>query len=309
MKSRPRDFIYTVDDLFFATTTYLHPEDRLIAFLRYIPDPEGERSRNGRRYSKVDSKGAYDFLAENYPHYFYKCDIIGGRLTAVPEKFIEDILTPSERLREIINEGPSDKLFKRVLLVADTFHDEAKIPYKRMGVSGSILPSLHDPQNSDIDFVIYGLKNHRKALETFSKLKDQNGPFKSLSRSYWMKVYRKRIKDDTLNFKEFCWYEERKNNRGLVNGTLFDILATRDWDEIKGSWGDTIYKPLGDIRIEAEVSDAIAAFDNPAIYKVTNVRILEGPEVEIEEVASFTHTYAGQAREGEEIVARGKLEK
>ena len=27
--------------------------------------------------------------------------------------------------------------------------------------------------------------------------------------------------------------EKRKNNRGVVDGTLFDILATRKWDEIR----------------------------------------------------------------------------
>lgn len=308
MKSRPRDFIYTIDDLFFASISYLHPEDRLIAFLRYVPDPEGERSRNNKRYSKVDSKGAYKFLTENYPDYLYEAENIGETMIAVPRNLIEEILKPQERLKGIIQEGPSDDLLEKVLIITDTFHDEASISYKDMGVSGSILPSLHDPKNSDIDFVIYGLENHRRALETFAEVKDW-GPFKSLSEDYWLKVYEKRIKDDSLNFKEFCWYEERKNNRGLVNGTLFDILATRSWDEIEGSWGDTIYEPMGRIKIEAMVHDAMAAFDNPAVYKVEDVRILEGPMVNIDEVVSFTHTYAGQAREGEVIIAEGKLEK
>ncbi|BAW31937.1 MAG TPA: DNA polymerase subunit beta [Methanothermobacter sp.] len=308
MRSRPRDFIYTVDDLFFATTSYLHPEDRLIAFLRYIPDPRGERSRNGRRYSKVDSEGAYKFLGENHPIYLYDAENIGKTIIAVPNDLIDEIITPTVRLKEIIRQGPSDDLLEKVLIIADTFHDEASISYNDMGISGSILPSLYDPENSDIDFVIYGLENHRRALETFAKLKNQ-GPFKSLNEDYWLKVYRKRIKDDTLSFREFCWYEERKNNRGLVDGTLFDILATRSWDEIEGSWGDTIYKPLGRIKIEARVYDAMASFDNPATYKVEDVHILEGPSVDIEEVVSFTHTYAGQAREGEVIIAKGKLER
>lgn len=308
MMSRPRDFVYTVDDLFFATTSYLHPEDRIIAFLRYIPDPEGERSRDGRRYSKVDSKGAYHFLEENYPIYLYEAENLRKIILAVPDELIEEILTPTRRLREIMEEGPFDELLEKVLIIADAFHEEASISYNDMGVSGSILPSLHDPKNSDIDFVIYGLENHRKALETFAQLKDQ-GPFKSLSGDYWLKVYKKRIKDDSLSFEEFCWYEERKNNRGLVNGTLFDILATRSWDEIEGSWADTVYEPIGKIKIEARVYDAMAAFDNPAIYKVEDVRIIEGPNVDIDEVVSFTHTYAGQAKEGERIIAKGELEK
>jgi len=120
MRSRPRDFIYTVDDLFFATTSYLHPEDRIIAFLRYIPDPEGERSRDGRRYSKVDSEGAYRFLKENYPAYLYEAENLGKIILAVPHELIEEILTPTRRLKEIIEglEGiaPTDYLNHLFLL-------------------------------------------------------------------------------------------------------------------------------------------------------------------------------------------------
>ena len=32
---RTRDFIYTSDDLYFASTNYIHPENRVISFLRY----------------------------------------------------------------------------------------------------------------------------------------------------------------------------------------------------------------------------------------------------------------------------------
>ena len=52
---RTRDFIYTSDDLYFASTNYIHPEDRIISFLRYIPDENGDREKNGKKYRKVGS--------------------------------------------------------------------------------------------------------------------------------------------------------------------------------------------------------------------------------------------------------------
>ena len=54
-------------------------------------------------------------------------------------------------------------------------------------------------------------------------------------------------------------------------------------------------------RIKAEVKDASFSFDSPAIYRI------EHPE--IDKVLSFTHTYVGQAQEGEWIEARGVVEK
>ncbi len=307
MRARTRDFIYTTDDLFFATTSYLHPENRILSFLRYMPDPEGERSKNGQRYTKVDSNQAYEFLGKNHPEYLFD-DSKDLKMMGVPFDKVKDILKPEERLKEIINSDNNNELLKKVVKLADIFNDYADISYSKMGVSGSILPGLYDPSVSDIDFVFYGLKNHKKAMDIFGEIKDKSD-LKSISEEYWARLYEKRIKDSTLSYEEFQWYEKRKNNRGLIDGTLFDILATRDWNEIKGKYGEEKYEPLGTAMIECKVSSALGAFDNPAVYKIEDVNILEGKDVPITEVASFTHTYSGQAKDGEEIVVKGKLEK
>lgn len=84
MQARVRDFIYTKDDLFFATTTYLHPNDRILSFLRYIPDPNGDRTLNGSRYSKVDSEQAYNFLNDGFTEYLFDCKVTGVEMMGVP---------------------------------------------------------------------------------------------------------------------------------------------------------------------------------------------------------------------------------
>jgi predicted nucleotidyltransferase len=308
MRVRIRDFIYTSDDLYFATTAYLHPEDRILSFLRYVPDKNGERSKNGRKYTKVDSKQAYKFLSSKYPEYLYNCDITGIKMMGVPLNKVKEILHPEKRLKEIINNSNNNDLLNKVVKLSDIFHEHARIPYSKMGVSGSILTGLYDPSVSDIDFVIYGLRNHRKALETFGKIKDKTD-LKSISDKYWAQLYKKRIKDTSLSYEEFRWYEKRKNNRGVIDGTLFDILLTRDWNEIKGKYGEEKFESLGTAMVKCRVKDAMAAFDNPAVYKIEDVNILEGRDVDITEIASFTHTYSGQVKEGEKIIVRGKLEK
>ncbi len=63
------------------------------------------------------------------------------------------------------------------------------------------------------------------------------------------------------------------------------------------------------MKIKCTVTDALASFDNPAIYKIGEVEILSGPDLPVDELASFTHTYAGQVKEAERVVAQGKLEK
>lgn len=310
MRARVRDFIYTHDDLFFATTTYLHPNDRILSFLRYIPDPNGERSINGSKYNKVDSNQAYEFLNKHHPEYLTDCDVTRVKMMGVPVDKVKKILRPEKRLKKILNLNSPDELLQKVIKVAETFKEHTGISYHHMGISGSILPGLYDPHVSDVDFVIYGLENHQKAMKAFSAMKyDENSSLKSISEDKWHKLYEKRIKDSTLSFEEFKWYEERKNNRGVVDGTLFDILATREWDEISGTFGEETYDPIGTVELEATVSNALAAFDNPAVYQIEDVNIINGSDVNISEIASYTHTYSGQAVEGERIIAKGKLEK
>jgi uncharacterized protein len=309
MRVRPRDFIHTSDDLFFATTTYLHPEDRIISFLRYIPDQNGDRLLNNKKYSKVDSNQAYEFLGNNFPEYLFDCEITNVQMMGVPIERVEKLLVPTDRLREIMESQKRDKLQEKVVKLAETFHDHTGLSFNKMGISGSILPGLYKSDVSDIDFVIYGLKNHRNVMEAYENIKKENGILHGIEGDFWKKLYNKRIKDSSLSYEEFRWYENRKHNRGLLDGTLFDILQTRDWDEINGSYGATRYEPMGCIEIDCTVTDSLAAFDNPALYKVDDVNIIKGPEVPISEVASYTHTYAGQARDGERITARGKLEK
>ena len=309
MRVRPRDFIYTTDNLFFATTTYLHPDDRIISFLRYTPDQNGDRCLNNKKYSKVDSNQAYKFLGKKFPEYLFDCEITNVQMMGVPIERVEKILLPTERLQEIMESEKRDKLLNKVVKLAETFHDHTGISFNKMGISGSILPGLYKPDVSDIDFVIYGLKNHRVAMEAFEDIKKDKGILKGIEGEFWKKLYNKRIKDSSLSYEEFRWYENRKNNRGILDGTLFDILQTRDWDEIKGSYGATRYEPMGVIEIDCTVTDSLAAFDNPAVYKVEEVEIIHGTDVIISEIASYTHTYAGQAKEGERITARGKLEK
>ena len=327
MKVRTRDFIYTTDDLFFASTNYIHPHDRFISFLRYIPNPNGDREKNGKTYSKVTSEEAYDYLRKNYPEYLYFCDITQTEMMGVPLDKVKKIIKPEKRLKEIKESYEKGKnknniklnpLIRKLLDLSDFFHYKAGIPYENLGISGSILPNLQKEATSDIDFVVYGLNNHRKAMATFKKFKDKEVEIPQINKkitlnkiqdSYWERIYKKRMKDLSLSKEEFCCYEDRKNNRGLIEEVLFDILATRNWDEISGTWGDTKYHPNGSSTIQANVESAIASFDNPAVYIIKDLKIINGLNVDITEVVSFTHTYAGQAIEKEEIIAKGKLEK
>jgi predicted nucleotidyltransferase len=113
----------------------------------------------------------------------------------------------------------------------------------------------------------------------------------------WRKVYDKRRPE--IPYDVFVLHEQRKWNRGQIEGTYFDILYTRSYDEIRGAPSGK-GRVMGTMTIEAKVTDASLAFDNPAVYEVDHDTVSR--------VLSFTHTYSGQALEGETIEACGVLE-
>ena len=275
---RLRDFIEDGDGWLYAVSTYDNAES-VGCVLRYVPDANGERVHaSGRRYAKYDFDEAYALIAEKKPHY-------AGLLHRVPFSDVKGVLKPDREIGRIAADHP------RVRKLVDLF----RLPTGTVGCTGSLLCGLEN-KGSDIDMVVYG-----KHWFTAQKLVEQgirDGKIEGLSPAMWRKVYEKRKPE--IPFDQFVLHEMRMWNRGQIEGTYFDILYTRSYDEIKNvpSGKGAV---LGKMTIEAIVKDASLAFDNPAIYEVDHESVSR--------VLSFTHTYSGQALAGETIRACGVLER
>jgi hypothetical protein len=274
---RLRDFIEDTDGWLYAVSTYDNSE-KVGCVLRYVPDTRGERtSRSGNRYRKFDFEDAYAFIARHKPQY---SDLVHR----IPYSDIKSIFKPELEILRIARDHP------RVQKLLDLF----RLPAGTIGCTGSLLCGLEN-EASDIDMVVYG-----KHWFTAQKLGRQGifeGTMEGLSPELWHKVYEKRRPE--IPYDQFVLHELRKWNRGQIDGTYFDILYTRSYDDLKSAptGRGTI---LGKKVIEATVSDASLAFDSPAVYEVEHESVSR--------VLSFTHTYSGQALKGETIEARGICE-
>lgn len=277
MRLRIRDFFETKEGWIFAVSDYCHPRG-LRSLLRYVPDKMGEREAGGRRYRKMDFDIAFQFLREHRPDWV-------ADLHEVPPEDVARIFSPSMALKAVAERDA------RVKKIAETLA-ESGIAWQQMGITGSMLVGLQGP-GSDIDLVVYG-PAWWKAREILASAKSK-GKIGDLDESTWRKIYSKR-KPET-DFEEFLVHERRKGNRGMIDGTYFDLLFTRDWDQIEMQPAG---RPAGSGIIEAKVENADFAFDSPAIYR------LDHPEVK--EIFCYSHTYAGQALVGERIEAKGVLE-
>jgi predicted nucleotidyltransferase len=274
---RLRDFIEDFDGWIYAVSTYDNSE-KIGCVLRYVPDPHGERvSPSGTRYKKYDFEDAYALIERYKPQY---SDLV----QRIPLRDVRKILKPELEISRIAQNHP------RVRKLLDLFG----LPAGSVGCTGSLLCGLEN-EASDIDLVVYG-KDWFTAQERVRQgILDRT--LDELSPEMWRKVYEKRKPE--ITYDQFVLHELRKWNRGQMEGTYFDILYTRSYDDLK-SVPTGRGRILGRKVIEAEVSDASLAFDSPAVYKVEHESVSR--------VLSFTHTYSGQALAGETIEACGICE-
>ncbi|MCX6684610.1 MAG: DNA polymerase subunit beta [Methanoregula sp.] len=277
MPVRLRDFIEDADGWLYAVSTYDNDE-RVGCVLRYVPDDHGERvNPSGTRYKKYDFEDAYAFIAHNKPYY-------ANLVQRVPIYDVKKVLKPDVEISHIANKHV------RVQKLLDLF----RLPQGTIGCTGSLLCGLED-ETSDIDMVVYG--RHWFIAQELVRKGILNGKLEGLSSDMWKKVYEKRKPE--ITYDHFVLHEKRKWNRGQIEGTYFDILFTRSYDDLKSvpAGSGTV---IGKMKIEAKVINASLAFDSPAVYEVEHESISR--------VLSFTHTYSGQALAGETIEACGICE-
>ncbi|MCX6694332.1 MAG: DNA polymerase subunit beta [Methanomicrobiales archaeon] len=275
---RLRDFIEDREGWLYAVAAYDN-DDRVGCVLRYIPDPSGDRIRpDGERFQKVTFEVAYRRIAEEKPAY-------AGPVHRVPISDVRHVYKPEEQFGALCRRDQRVNEISDVLALAPG----------TAGCTGSLLCCLATA-GSDIDLVVYGDAwfTARDALMRAI----QRGAIRGISEDLWKKIYEKRLPD--LTFEEFVLHERRKWNRGEIWGTYFDLLYTRAYDE-PGAASPEKGVVKGNLRIEAEVTDATLAFDYPAQYLVCHDTISR--------VLCFTHTYSGQALTGEIIEAAGVCER
>ncbi len=275
-RTRLRDFIVTDEYWIFAVADYCH-EKGVRSILRYVPDPNGSRGKH-KKYRKFDFDDSFIFMRSARPEWVKDVHV-------VPWENVRHILAPDKKLPFIVKENRKVRDIVKTLMKG--------VSTEKMGVTGSLLADLQI-LSSDIDFIVYG-SSWFAARDIIARAKKEKDPITEISDEMWHEIYNKRRPE--LSFDEFLVHEIRKGNRGMVDGTYFDLLYVRDWEEIEPCTRGVDIAPA---TIEATVTNADFSFDSPAIYKIDH------PEISY--VLSYTHTYAGQALVGERIEARGMVE-
>jgi predicted nucleotidyltransferase len=174
-KVRDRDIFHDIEGRVFVVLGYIQPSDRILAFLKYVPDSDGRWMSGDVRYKRifwgsVDStvEGMIilptDYLVED-PHF-------RTELMEPPREMVSKYFKPELRLREILDQGPKDPLEKLVSQGATALHDALNTPFDDIGVAGSILWKGHETGHSDVNMNIYGFANSWKLYNNYESVRD-----------------------------------------------------------------------------------------------------------------------------------------
>jgi hypothetical protein len=302
------DTFVTEDGFIMNTFGYEHPEDRVFAFLKYIPAKYKELFnvemlertwkfggnqlfRAEKLYTAKNYQAFIEAFRKNFPDYLYFCPYRNKELITAPYVLIQQVFVPKDRLVWLKSLPKPDKLQQMALDLIDLLSKESGVTLSDLGVHGSIALQMHAPE-SDIDFVVYGTENFRSVEEAIARL----------------------VNAGKLSYIAGNRIEAARKFQGRYRGKIFMYNATRKPQQVKETYGAYRYVPLDAVRFQGTVCDDTETMYRPSTYKISGYRPLDAQsELDLEkipaQVVSNIGVYRNVARCGSDIKVSGKLER
>jgi uncharacterized protein len=306
------DTFVTKDGFIMNTFGYEHPEDRVFAFLKYIPaqyrgffDVEmltrtwrfginpltSQLFRAEKLYTAKNYQTFLEAFRKTFPDYLFYDETRGKELITAPLEKIEQVFVPKDRLVWLQDLKNPDSLQQLALQLIELVSKESGVAKNDLGIHGSIALEMHAPE-SDMDFVVYGSQNFRLVEEAIQRL----------------------VNEAKFSYIAGNRIEAVRKFVGKFQGKIWMYNATKKSNEIKTQYGDYTFTPLAPLRFIATVCDDTETMYRPAIYKISNY-VPEDAQSELDleqipiQVASNIGCYRNVARAGQQIKVAGTLEK
>ncbi len=311
----------SVDGIQFKVYSSTHPKGFIIAKPKYVPNEI--MSLVGLKKRFLFSKCVYRFnlfnnkevvdknleeIKNKFPYYIYECKKHKSWFLGVPESKVRKFYDTREGLQELLK-VPIDDLdpyLKATRKMIDIL-GEAGIPKEDIGISHSTLLGNYTPGKSDIDILVFGMKNGWKAIRHLEKSKNPSLAWKT--KEDWARYYKDRVVSKVYTEKEYVANMVRKRDDGFIEGNVFSLFCIEGEKESWYDW-NAEHEPLGTVKIRAKVKDAYCSIIRPGFYGLENSEILEGhEEVPVKRIVTWARPFSLQAKENENIEACGLLEK
>lgn len=302
--------VETADGMIFTVKGLQQPPDRVIAYLRYLPDPAGERQRGTVAYRRVYRfEEQQEILRSCRPQALVRDPVLGLEVQSVARDEVAVVHDPVAFLARLRRGGPRDPVEQDGLALAGMIQAGAGVAWESLGISGSLMLGTQRPE-SDLDLLVYGRQAGLAVHRALGELLDQaGGPLQRPGRAALRELYRAHRPETPLSFEQFCWSQGRKVNESRFRGRPVFVRFVPRPAEMGLRYGDCSYRPLGPSRLRARVIEDRWGIFTPCVYGLAEVRVLEGGPAEmVREIVSHRGRFADQVRADEGCEAVGVLE-
>jgi len=292
-------FVRTIDNLVFEIKGVVHPHNRLIAYVRYVPEFDSTKSEQFLR-KIYDLQEREKYLKTNFPEYLWFSEAHQRILQSIPVNRVKQILSPVEVMNQIRKN--TSTLARATTNLVDLLFEYTKIERESIGITGSQLVGVAK-ETSDIDLVVFGESAckdfYSKFSETYDEIPGISHYEGDLLRNHvgfrWAKLV------DYQNI--LCEIESQKLLQGLFGKHQFFIRLVRLRSDIDEVYGQVLIKDSKSVEVECLITDDKKSIFTPCIY---HVECSDYPL--LRKLVSYRGRFTEHGSSGETVTVRGRLE-
>jgi len=287
-------FIRTSDNLIFEVKGVVHPHDRIIAYVRYVPDLDSG-------FRKIyDLQEREEYLSKGFLGYLWFSKTHGRILQAVPHKKIVQVFNPVEHMSQIRNDKSALSIATSNLV--ELLLDNTGIDRTEIGVTGSQLVGVAT-EKSDIDLVVYGESTCRKF---YNRLRKKFDKIPRLER------YEGELLDAHVLFRwgNLTEYQELLHKiesikilQGVFESHQFFIRLVKRPQDVSEIFGQIVTENLKTREVHCSVIKDRNSIFTPCTYQVES---LDLPK--LKQLVSYRGRFTEQVSSDISVKARGRLE-
>ncbi|MHA1864564.1 MAG: nucleotidyltransferase domain-containing protein [Candidatus Thorarchaeota archaeon] len=294
-------FIITSDNLMFEVKGIVHPHDRVIAYVRYVPNIEDSSSSDSVFRKIYNLREREEYLSNGFLEYLWFSKSHGRVLQAVPHKKIVQVLDPVEHMNQIRNDKSALSIATSNLV--ELLIDITGIDRLEIGVTGSQLVGVAT-EISDIDLVVYGKSTCRKFYNRLRKNFDKIPRLERYEGELLDAHVLFRWGDLTEHHELLHRIESAKTLQGVFESHQFFIRLVKRPQDVKEIFGQIVTENLGVREVHCSIIEDRNSIFTPCTYQVES---LDLPK--LRQLLSYRGRFTEHVSSGVSVKVRGRLEK
>ena len=292
-------FLKTVNGLIFEVKGVVHPQDRIIAYLRYVPQFNSIGLISG--YQKIyDLSEREKYLKKKFPQYLWFSETHQRILQAVPHEEVDQIFDPVKHMNQIRKE--TSVLSVATSNLVDVLLEYTEIDKMQIGVTGSQLIGVAR-ETSDIDLIVFG---ESVCHEFYNKLREKYSEIPGITcyDGDYLKDHVRFRWGSLVEYQDILSkIESEKKLQGLFENHHFFIRLVKKPQDISERYGQIVSDNSSLKEVQCLITEDQDSIFTPCVYQVESSKFPS-----LTRIVSFRGRFTEHVSSGDSVNAKGRLE-